>query len=63
VVSGDRARREQLVPMGLAYGLKLNRDVPADHPIGEADVTWDESSFIWKLRREQERLFSTALPV
>jgi predicted homoserine dehydrogenase-like protein len=63
VCSGERARREQLVPMGLAYGLKLNRDVPADHPIGEADVTWDESSFIWKLRREQERLFTTALPV
>lgn len=59
VVSGDRARRERLVPMGLATGLKLDRDVPADHPIGEADVTWDESSFIWKLRREQERLFTS----
>lgn len=60
VVSGERARRERLVPMGLAYGLKLNRDVGADHPIGEADVSWDESSFIWKLRREQEALFAAA---
>jgi len=58
VVSGDRARRERLVPMGLAYGLRLRRDVAADHPIGEADVTCDESSFVWKLRREQERTFS-----
>jgi predicted homoserine dehydrogenase-like protein len=63
VVSGERARRERLVPMGLAYGLKLNRDVGVDHPIGEADVTWDESSFIWKLRREQESLFGAALTV
>ena len=63
VVSGERARRDRLVPMGLATGLKLNRDVPADHPIGEADVTWDESSFIWQLRREQERLFGTTVRV
>ena len=63
VVPGDRARREHLVPMGLAYGLKLNHDVGADHPIGEADVTYDESSFVWKLRREQERLFNVALAV
>jgi len=63
VVSGERARRERLVPMGLAYGLKLNHDVGVDHPIGEADVTWDESSFIWKLRREQEQLFSASVPV
>jgi predicted homoserine dehydrogenase-like protein len=62
VVSGERARRERLVPMGLAYGLRLNRDVEADHPIGEADVSWDESSFLWTLRREQERVFSTPLP-
>ena len=63
VVSGERARRGRLVPMGLATGLKLTRDVPADHPIGEADVTWDESSFIWSLRREQERVFSSSAAV
>jgi predicted homoserine dehydrogenase-like protein len=57
VVPGERARSKRLVPMGLATGLKLNRDVEADHAIGEADVTWDESSFLWRLRREQERVF------
>jgi predicted homoserine dehydrogenase-like protein len=62
VVSGERARRDRLVPMGLAFGLRLKRDVGADHPIGEADVRWDESSFLWKLRREQERVFGAALP-
>ncbi len=61
VVPGERARRGRLVPMGLAYGLKLERDIPADHPIGEADVTWDESSSVWKLRREQERTFADAV--
>ena len=60
VVAGDRARRERLVPLGLATGLKLTRDVPADHPIGEGDVTWDESSFVWKLWREQQRLFDVS---
>ena len=60
VVSGARARRERLVPMGLAYGLTLNRDVPADHPIGETDVSWDDSSFLWKLRREQDAAFGAA---
>ena len=49
-----RAREGKLVPMGLAHGLRLRHDVPADHPIGEADVTFDESSFLWKLRREQD---------
>jgi predicted homoserine dehydrogenase-like protein len=57
VVSGERARADRLVPMGLATGLRLVRDVGADHPIGEADVTWDDSSFLWRLRQEQERLF------
>ena len=61
VVSGERARREHLIPMGLAYGLKLTRDVDADHAIGEGDVTWDESSFLWKLRREQDALFGAAV--
>jgi predicted homoserine dehydrogenase-like protein len=60
--SAERARRERLVPMGLAQGLKLVRDVPADHLVGESDVEFDESSFIWKLRREQERVFGSAVP-
>jgi predicted homoserine dehydrogenase-like protein len=42
--------------MGLAHGLRLIRDVPADHPIGEDDVAFDDTSFLWKLRREQDQL-------
>ncbi len=54
------ARERSLVPMGLAHGLKLLRDVPADHPIGEDDVAFDDTSFLWKLRREQDALFAPA---
>lgn len=58
-LSADRARREGLVPLGLATGLRLTRDVPADHRVGYADLAApDESSFAWCLRREQERAFA-----
>jgi len=56
-VTAERARRDRLVPMGMAQGLKLIRDVPADHAISEADVQLEETSLLWKLRREQERVF------
>jgi predicted homoserine dehydrogenase-like protein len=49
--------------MGLAQGLKLTRDVPADHLVGEGDVEFDDSSFIWNLRREQERAFGLGLTI
>ncbi len=55
-VAADRARAQRLVPMGLAHGLKLTRDVPADHPIGAGDVAFDQSSFLWQLRREQDAI-------
>ena len=54
----DLARERDLVPMGLAHGLRLTRDVAADHPIGRDDVTVDDSSFLWRLRREQDALFA-----
>ena len=62
LTTAERARREKLVPLGLATGLKLTRDVPKDHPISENDVEFDESSAVWKLRREQDRIFG-AQPV
>ena len=60
--TAQKARRGRLVPLGLSQGLTLVRDVPADHLIGEADVRFDESAFIWKLRREQERAFGASVP-
>jgi predicted homoserine dehydrogenase-like protein len=60
-VSARRARELDLVPMGLAHGLRLKRDVPVDHPIGAADVTFDDASFLWRLRREQDAQFAPAV--
>lgn len=58
LTTAERARSDRLVPMGLATGLRLRHDVEKDHPIGEADVDFDESSLVWKLRREQEAVFA-----
>ena len=63
IVTAASARAQRLVPMGLAHGCKLTRDVPIDHPIGEDDVAFDEDSFVWKLRREQDRFFRATMPV
>ena len=57
-VPAELARRQRLVPLGLAHGLRLVHDVPADHPIGTDDVAFDDTSFLWKLRREQDALFA-----
>lgn len=40
------------LPIGLAHGVKLRRDVAAGQPVTEADVTLDESQPIVSLRRE-----------
>ncbi len=40
------------LPIGLAHGVRLTRDVAADQPVTEADVTLDESQPIVSLRRE-----------
>lgn len=63
IASAERSQRDGLVPMGLSQGLKLVRDIEADHWITEADVTFDESSFLWKLRREQQRQLSASVAV
>jgi predicted homoserine dehydrogenase-like protein len=60
-VSAQRARELDLVPMGLAHGLRLTRDVPADHPIAADDVAFDEMSFLHRIRREQDALFAPAV--
>ncbi|WP_449255875.1 NAD(P)H-dependent oxidoreductase [Bosea sp. (in: a-proteobacteria)] len=40
------------LPIGLAHGVRLTRDVAAGQPVTEADVTLDESQPIVSLRRE-----------
>lgn len=55
-VTATYARSRGLVPLGLATGLRLRHDVGPDHVLGYDDVEPpEETSFVWKLRREQER--------
>jgi predicted homoserine dehydrogenase-like protein len=48
------ARAENLLPLGLAYGVKLKKDVPQGGPITYDMVGLNEDSFILKLRRLQD---------
>ncbi len=43
------------VPIGLAHGIKLRRDVAAGTMVTAADIAYDESNPAWAVRREMER--------
>lgn len=45
------------LPLGLAHGMKLIRDVPKDRPVSWDDIEPDESLLAVKVRRELEREF------
>ncbi len=50
-------RKENLLPLGLAYGVKLKRAVPKGTPLVLDDVALDESLAIQKLWRLQQKTF------
>jgi predicted homoserine dehydrogenase-like protein len=50
----DIARSENLLPLGLAYGVKLKHDVAAGTPITYDMVQEIPDSFVYKLRRLQD---------
>lgn len=50
------ARAEDLLPIGLADGVRVNRDVAKDRPLTFADVTF-EDPYLRDLYEEQRRLF------
>ena len=52
----DVTRRDRLVPMGLAEGTTLTRDVPKDHALTYDDVTVPEGRLVDRLRAEQDAL-------
>lgn len=45
------------LPLGLAHGAKLIRDVPKDHTVSWDDVELDETQFAVKIRRQLEAEF------
>lgn len=54
IEKAEVARAENLLPLGLAYGVKLKRDVPQGEAISYDMVALDEASFVLKLRRLQD---------
>ncbi|HEY9548817.1 MAG TPA: SAF domain-containing protein, partial [Kiloniellaceae bacterium] len=52
------ARRQNLLPMGLAEGCRLKRDLPVDAALSYDDVEAPADSVVHALRREQDRLFA-----
>ncbi|WFG44947.1 NAD(P)H-dependent oxidoreductase [Pseudonocardia alni] len=56
--AGPVTRSEGLLPMGVAEGCVLTRDVTRDEVLTYADVTLPEGRLIDELRQEQDSLFS-----
>jgi predicted homoserine dehydrogenase-like protein len=53
----DAARAENLLPFGFAYSGRLRGPVKRDQPLTWADVEVDESSELYRMRQEQDRIF------
>jgi predicted homoserine dehydrogenase-like protein len=59
--NADVARRERLLPMGIAPGCRLRRAVAKDGVLRYADVELPAGRLIDRLRVEQDALFAQAL--
>ena len=55
--NADVAKKENLLPMGLAEGCKLKRDMNKDDVITYGDVELPKDSLTVKLRIEQDKHF------
>jgi predicted homoserine dehydrogenase-like protein len=56
--NAEVVRAERLLPMGLAEGCRIRRDLPRDHVLGYDDVELPEGRLCDALWREQEAYFS-----
>ena len=59
--NAEVVRRENLLPMGLAEGCRLTRDVPRDQPITYSDVVVPPGRIVDRLRAEQGAHFAEAV--
>ncbi len=55
-VPSRRSLAEDCLPIGLAHGVRLKRDVAQGELVRKADVTVDETSEVMRLRAESEDL-------
>jgi len=53
----DIARRENLLPLGLAEDIRVIKKIPEDGVLTYDDVELNEDSFLLKLRRKQDKIF------
>jgi predicted homoserine dehydrogenase-like protein len=53
----DVSLQRELLPLGLAYNVKLKRDIPEGGALKWADVAYDPNDFAVKVRREMESAF------
>ena len=53
---------ENLLPLGVAPGCRLKRDVPKDHAITYDDVELPAGRLVDKLRAEQAEMFNLRRP-
>jgi predicted homoserine dehydrogenase-like protein len=58
--NSDVVQAERLLPMGLAEGCRLKRDIPRDQTLSYDDVELPEGRLIDKLRAEQDAYFGSA---
>ena len=54
LIPAERSLRENALPIGLAHGVKLRRDIPAGGIVAAADVSLDETAPAVRVRREME---------
>src|SRR6185295_2504973 len=58
LIPAARSLKQGALPIGLAHGVKLKRDIGAGAVVGKADVELDQDSAAVRVRREMEALFS-----
>ncbi|MFL5336575.1 MAG: SAF domain-containing protein, partial [Geminicoccaceae bacterium] len=60
LVPAARSRAEGALPIGLAHGVELRREVPAGAIVRESDVILDESALAVRVRRQMVGAFAPA---
>ena len=60
IENADTGRSQNLLPMGLSEGCRLNKDIAKDQPITYADIQLPEGRLCDRLRAQQDDHFSHA---
>ena len=61
--NADVVKAQRLLPMGLAEGCRLKRDIPKDKALTYDDIELPEGRLCDRLRAEQDAYFASAVPL